>query len=97
MQIPVFLSKTLADKLFIIQYPAYVKDGCDNATVSKISVKPENQKIRMELAMDTTNQHSYDHDVGKQLGLIADGKSAANDERVFNRYFRNFKWLSKGY
>lgn len=93
-----FLSKTLADKLFIVQYPAYVKNGCDNATISKISVKPENQKIRMELAMDTANKYTYDHDVGKQLALIADGKSAANDdERVFNRYLKNFEWLSKEY
>lgn len=87
-QIPVFLSKILADKLFIIQYPTYMKDGCDNATISKTSIKPENQEVRMELAIDT-DKLSYDHDVGKKLALVADGKSAGNDdEGVFSRYLK---------
>jgi len=85
MQIPVFLSKTLADKLFIIQYPAYAKDGCTNITFSKTSIKPENQKIRIELAMDTTNTHSYDCNMGKQLALKTDGKSAEIDETIFDK------------
>lgn len=86
VQIPVFLSKTLADKLFIIQYPAYIKDGCTNATLSKTSIKPENQKIRVELEMDTANKHSYDRNMGKQLALNTDGKSMENDEeRMFDR------------
>lgn len=80
-----YLSKTLADKLFIIQYPAYVKDNYPNATFSKTFIKPENQKIRMELAMDTSNKHSYDCYIGKQLALKTDGKSTENDEIVFDK------------
>ncbi|KYN08719.1 DNA-directed RNA polymerase III subunit RPC5, partial [Cyphomyrmex costatus] len=83
-QIPVYLSKTLADKLFIIQYPAYVKDNYPNATFLKTSIKPENQKIRMELSMDTLNKHSYDCAMGKQLALKTSGKSTENDEIVFD-------------
>ncbi|XP_018343176.1 PREDICTED: DNA-directed RNA polymerase III subunit RPC5 [Trachymyrmex septentrionalis] len=83
-EIPVYLSKALADKLFIIQYPAYVKDNYPNATFLKTFVKPENQKIRMELAMDTSNKHSYDCYMGKQLALKTDGKSTENDEIVFD-------------
>ncbi|XP_071649711.1 DNA-directed RNA polymerase III subunit RPC5 [Temnothorax longispinosus] len=79
-EIPVYLSKTLADQLFIIQYPAYMKDGCVNATFSKTSVKPENQKIRIELAIDAENEDSYDHSTGKRLALNTDGKSAGNDD-----------------
>jgi len=84
MQIPVFLSKTLADKLFIVQYPAYAKDGCANVTFSKTSIKPENQKIRIELAMDT-NAQSYDCNIGKQLALKTNGRSAENDETIFEK------------
>lgn len=81
-----FLSKTLADKLFIVQYPTYVKDSCANATFSRTSIKPDNQKIRIELAVDTTNKNSYDHNMGKQLALSTDKKSTGNDDgRMFNR------------
>ncbi|XP_018402128.1 PREDICTED: DNA-directed RNA polymerase III subunit RPC5-like [Cyphomyrmex costatus] len=83
-EIPVYLSKTLADKLFIIQYPAYVKDNYPNATFLKTSIKPENQKIRMELSMDTLNKHSYDYAMGKQLALKTSEKSTENDEIVFD-------------
>lgn len=90
MQIPVFLSKTLADKLYIIQYPTLVKDGCHNAAFSKASIKPENQKIRLEFSVDTSDSRSYDSNMGKQLVLNIDGKSVENeDERMFPRYLRN--------
>ncbi|XP_011695405.1 PREDICTED: DNA-directed RNA polymerase III subunit RPC5-like [Wasmannia auropunctata] len=82
-EIPVFLSKTLADKLIIVQYPAHIKDGCTNATFLRTSIKPENQKIRIELAMDTTNERTYDHNMGKQLALNTERKSKENDETVF--------------
>ncbi|EFN72235.1 DNA-directed RNA polymerase III subunit RPC5 [Camponotus floridanus] len=83
-EIPVFLSKTLADKLYIVQYPAYVTDGYANATILKTSIKPENKKIHMEFAIDTLNENCYDCNMGKQLALIADGKSKKDDEKVFN-------------
>lgn len=85
IQIPVFLSNTLTKKLFIIQYPAYVKDSCANATFSKSSIKPENQKLRIELAVDTTNKHRYDRNMGRNLASNADRKSTENDETVFDR------------
>lgn len=73
------------DKSIIIQYPAYVKDSGANATFSRTSIKPDNQKIRMELAVDTTN-NCYDYNMGKQLALNTDGKSVGNnDERIFDR------------
>ncbi|CAL1678401.1 unnamed protein product [Lasius platythorax] len=83
-EIPVFLSKTLADKLYLVQYPAYVTDGYANATILKTSIKPENKKIHMEFAIDTLNENSYDCSMGKQLALIADSKSKKDDEKMFN-------------
>lgn len=92
MQIPVFLSKTLVDKLYIIQYPAYVREGGDNASILRTSVKPENQKICMEFAVDTTNKYSYDQNIGKQLALNTERKSTGNDdERIFNRCLQTFE------
>ncbi|KAL0118187.1 hypothetical protein PUN28_009095 [Cardiocondyla obscurior] len=82
-EIPVFLSKALADNLFIIQYPAHVKDGCANSTISKTSIKPENQKIRLEVDVDTSNNYSYDHTMGKQLASDVNGKLGNDDERIF--------------
>lgn len=85
-QIPVFLSKMLADKLFILQYPAYSKVGCENTTFLKTSIKPESQKIQMELGIDTANQN-YDKFIGKDFAHYAD-KSKGNDdnnEKLFDR------------
>ncbi|XP_025994121.1 DNA-directed RNA polymerase III subunit RPC5 [Solenopsis invicta] len=84
-EIPVFLSKTLADKLFILQYPAHNKNVWANINVAKTFIKPENQKIRVELAMDTTNELSYDPKTGERLSLNTDEKSTGNDgENIFD-------------
>ncbi|XP_011866835.1 PREDICTED: DNA-directed RNA polymerase III subunit RPC5 isoform X2 [Vollenhovia emeryi] len=84
-EIPVYLSKTLAENLYIVQYPAYMKNGCTNATFSKTFVKPENQKIRAELAIDTTNKQSYDDSMGKQFAVNTDERSTENDgEKTFD-------------
>jgi hypothetical protein len=84
--IPVFLSKTLVDKLFIFQYLAHNKDVWVNINVGKTFIKPENQKIRFELAMDTTNELSYDPKTGERLSLNTDEKSTGNDgENIIDR------------
>lgn len=82
-EIPVFFFKILAEKLIIVQYPMHIKDSCTNAIFSRTSINPENQKIRIEFAMNTTNEHTYDHNMGKQLALNTDRKSKENDEVVF--------------
>lgn len=82
-EIPVFLSKTLADKLYLVQYPAYITDGYANATILKTSIKPENKKINMEFAIDTLNEQSYDSNMGKQMALIVD-KSKKDEDKIFN-------------
>ncbi|XP_012534472.2 LOW QUALITY PROTEIN: DNA-directed RNA polymerase III subunit RPC5 [Monomorium pharaonis] len=84
-EIPVYLSKTLEDKLFILQYPMYPKGIWDDINIAGTFIKPENQKIRVELAMDTTNELSYDHSMGEQLALRSNGKSSTeNDNNVFD-------------
>ncbi|XP_017884887.1 DNA-directed RNA polymerase III subunit RPC5 [Ceratina calcarata] len=86
-EIPVFLSKTLADKLFIFQYPVRpARDGYDNATFLKTSIKPENQEVLIEVALDT-HSVTYDKSKGEQIAINADGDSGVDqedDERAFD-------------
>lgn len=88
-QIPVFLSKTLADKLFIFQYPVRpAREGYDNATFLKTSIKPENQEVLIEVAIDTQSVN-YDHSKGEQIAINADGDSKTDqedDEKAFDGY-----------
>ncbi|XP_076293456.1 RNA polymerase III subunit E [Lasioglossum baleicum] len=86
-EIPVFLSKTLADKLFIFQYPIRpAKDGYDNATVIKSSIKPQNQEVLLEVAIDT-HSVNYDQSKGEQIAVNADGDAKSDqdeDEKAFD-------------
>lgn len=79
-EVPVFLSKTLAEKLFIFQYPIRsAREGYDNATFLKTSIKPENQEARIEVALDTDNVN-YDQSKGEQIAMNVDGASKPEDE-----------------
>ncbi|XP_063995031.1 DNA-directed RNA polymerase III subunit RPC5 [Diachasmimorpha longicaudata] len=72
-EIPVYLSKTLADKLFIFQYPIKpAKEGYDNAEFLKTAIKPENQEVRIEVGIEPGGPN-YDHRKGEQIVLNADG------------------------
>ncbi|XP_076172472.1 RNA polymerase III subunit E [Ptiloglossa arizonensis] len=86
-EIPVFLSKTLADKLFIFQYPVRpVREGYDNVTFLKTSIKPENQEVLIEVAIDT-NTVNYDQSKGEQIAINADGDSKVDqddDDKAFD-------------
>ncbi|XP_076650808.1 RNA polymerase III subunit E [Halictus rubicundus] len=88
-EIPVFLSKTLADKLFIFQYPIRpAKDGYDNATVLKSSIKPQNQEVLIEVEIDT-HSVNYDQSKGEQIAINADGDAKSDqdvDEKAFDSH-----------
>ncbi|XP_066587865.1 DNA-directed RNA polymerase III subunit RPC5 [Prorops nasuta] len=87
-EIPVFLSKALADKLFIFQYPVRpAREGYDKATFLKSAIKPENQEVRLEIAIDTESIN-YDGKKGEQIAINADGSKNEkdDDERVFDSH-----------
>ncbi|XP_046434303.1 DNA-directed RNA polymerase III subunit RPC5 [Neodiprion fabricii] len=87
-EIPVFLSKTLAEKLFIFQYPLRSsRSGFDNLNISKSSIKPGNQEVRLEVSLDTDNVN-YDHSKGEQIALNVDGalKHDQEGERAFDSH-----------
>lgn len=69
-----YLSKTLADNLFVLQYPTKKIDADPNESmVLRTSVKPMNQEIKIAYKLDTASRH-YDAFKGEQLAIAADGK-----------------------
>ncbi|XP_008545381.1 DNA-directed RNA polymerase III subunit RPC5 [Microplitis demolitor] len=88
-EFPVLLSTTLADKLFIFQYPIRpASKGYDKTTFLKTSIKPENQEFRIEVAIDY-NSANYDVKKGEDIARNANGptdKFESDQERVFNSH-----------
>ncbi|XP_058126362.1 DNA-directed RNA polymerase III subunit RPC5 [Anopheles ziemanni] len=73
-EIPVHLSKTLADNLFLLQYP--VKSSAtsfDDVRVVNCCVKPINQQIKIDYELDSGSTN-YDSFKGEQFALAADGR-----------------------
>lgn len=77
----------MADKLFVVQYPAYTKNDQCNTNFLKTYMKLKNQEIRMELAINTEDKHFYDYSMGRELAHHANGKSVGNNDekKVFER------------
>lgn len=82
MQIPLYLSKNLADKLYVLQYPTKKQSDNDDI-VSRASVKPINHEITIDYTLDTTSRH-YDAFKGEQFAITADGKDNRNDKATFS-------------
>lgn len=66
-----FLSKPVTDKLFVFQYPLQQKKE-DNSNVVMSCIKPENQEVRMELALDVKSA-IYNKSMGEQIARNIDG------------------------
>lgn len=80
-QIPVFLSKSLLNKVFVFQYP--IKNVVNCTTKPKIVnclVKPISQKVKVEFSLNTASRN-YDAFKGDQLAIAADGKSQSKNEK----------------
>lgn len=76
-EIPVYLSRTLAEKLFLFQYPIRKSSiGYDSANVIQSCIKPIHQEVKLELELDTSNPN-YDTSKGEQIALNVDGMSKA--------------------
>lgn len=84
-----FLSKTLADKLFLVQYSTQPSENYNNVTVLKSSVKPENREIQLEYAIDTQSVN-YDRSKGIQIALNAEGSTKEDGEKIFDRWLQGY-------
>jgi len=75
----------LADELYIAFYPIYDNDDIyENVTLSKVSIKPQNQKLRTVFSLDIENSESFDYERAKDIASDATSKSEEN-EKLFSR------------
>uniref|UniRef100_A0A8W7P3T8 DNA-directed RNA polymerase III subunit RPC5 n=1 Tax=Anopheles coluzzii TaxID=1518534 RepID=A0A8W7P3T8_ANOCL len=81
-EIPVHLSKALAENLYVLQYPVKSATATfDDGRVVNCCVKPINQQIKVDYALDTASRH-YDAFKGEQFALAADGKQRDKTQKL---------------
>uniref|UniRef100_A0AAY4BHT1 DNA-directed RNA polymerase III subunit RPC5 C-terminal domain-containing protein n=1 Tax=Denticeps clupeoides TaxID=299321 RepID=A0AAY4BHT1_9TELE len=74
-EIDVYLAKSLVDKLYLFQYPVRPSSmSYDDATHLSAKIKPKQQKVELEVALDTMSPN-YCRSKGEQIALNVDGTS----------------------
>ncbi|KAL8175488.1 UNVERIFIED_CONTAM: DNA-directed RNA polymerase III subunit RPC5, partial [Gekko kuhli] len=74
--IDVYLAKSLSEKLYLFQYPIRPASMTyDDVTHLSAKIKPKQQKVELELALDTLNPN-YCRSKGEQIALNVDGACA---------------------
>ncbi|XP_007951371.1 DNA-directed RNA polymerase III subunit RPC5 [Orycteropus afer afer] len=72
-EIDVYLAKSLAEKLYLFQYPVRPASMTyDDIPHLSAKIKPKQQKVELELAIDTLNPN-YCRSKGEQIALNVDG------------------------
>lgn len=75
-EIDVYLAKSLAEKLYLFQYPVRPASMTyDDIPHLSAKIKPKQQKVEMEMAIDTLNPN-YCRSKGEQIALNVDGACA---------------------
>ncbi|XP_059754937.1 DNA-directed RNA polymerase III subunit RPC5 isoform X1 [Balaenoptera ricei] len=75
-EIDVYLAKSLAEKLYLFQYPVRpVSMTYDDIPHLSARIKPKQQKVELEMAIDTLNPN-YCRSKGEQIALNVDGACA---------------------
>lgn len=81
-QIPVFISSTLGENLFLLQYPIKGEfNNFDKADVVNCCIKPYNEQIKVDFAVSTKSKN-YDAFRGDQLAQQADGVQLPKQHRA---------------
>ncbi|KAH9513090.1 DNA-directed RNA polymerase III subunit RPC5 [Bulinus truncatus] len=87
-EIDVFLSKSLSENLYLMQYPLRpLKMGYDNFENLSARIKPQQKKIEMSLALDTHSKN-YSRSKGEQISVNVDGSLPLNSS---DRFFAGSK------
>uniref|UniRef100_A0A4W3I198 Polymerase (RNA) III (DNA directed) polypeptide E n=1 Tax=Callorhinchus milii TaxID=7868 RepID=A0A4W3I198_CALMI len=74
-KIEVYLAKSLAEKLYLFQYPVRPATMTyDDVTHLATRIKPKQQKVELEIAIDTLSPN-YCRSKGEQIALNVDGTS----------------------
>ncbi|XP_070581554.1 DNA-directed RNA polymerase III subunit RPC5-like [Ptychodera flava] len=77
-EVDVYLSKGLAEKLYLLQYPVRPSSmAYDDFEVTSARVKPKQQKFELEMSLDTRSPN-YCHSKGEQIALNVDGMNKAS-------------------
>ncbi|XP_071427582.1 DNA-directed RNA polymerase III subunit RPC5 isoform X2 [Pithys albifrons albifrons] len=72
-KIDVFLARSLLEKLYLFQYPIRPASMTyDDVTHLSAKIKPKQQKVELEMAIDTLNPN-YCRSKGEQIALNVDG------------------------
>ncbi|XP_067318028.1 DNA-directed RNA polymerase III subunit RPC5-like [Anolis sagrei] len=72
-EIDVYLAKSLSEKLYLFQYPIRPASMTyDEVTHLSAKIKPKQQKVELEMAIDTLNPN-YCRSKGEQIALNVDG------------------------
>ncbi|KAM9012406.1 DNA-directed RNA polymerase III subunit RPC5 isoform 2-T2 [Guaruba guarouba] len=72
-EIDVFLARSLLEKLYLFQYPIRPASMTyDDVTHLSAKIKPKQQKVELEMAIDTLNPN-YCRSKGEQIALNVDG------------------------
>lgn len=82
-EIDVYLARSLVDKLYLFQYPVRPASmSYDNVTHLSARMKPKQQKVELEVAMDIMSPN-YCRSKGEQIALNVDGTSS-EDSNVYS-------------
>ncbi|XP_037611755.1 DNA-directed RNA polymerase III subunit RPC5 [Sebastes umbrosus] len=72
-EIDVYLAKSLADKLYLLQYPVRPSTMTyDDVNHLSAKIKPKQQRVELEMAVDTQSPN-YCRSKGEQIALNVDG------------------------
>ncbi|KAK3894025.1 hypothetical protein Pcinc_002184 [Petrolisthes cinctipes] len=78
-ELPVYLAKTLLDKLYVLQYPVRPHSHTyDDDSILKTKIRPRSKNVEVDLGLRTRGP-TYDKSKGEQIALNVDG--AFRDKR----------------
>ncbi|XP_077481807.1 DNA-directed RNA polymerase III subunit RPC5 [Stigmatopora argus] len=73
-EIDVYLAKSLAEKLYLLQYPVRPSNMTyDDVNLLAAKIKPKQQRVELQMSMDT-NSPNYCRSKGEQIALNVDGR-----------------------
>ncbi|TRY83778.1 hypothetical protein DNTS_025263 [Danionella cerebrum] len=82
-EIDVYLARSLVEKLYLLQYPVRPASmSYSNTTNLRARIKPKQQKVELEVAMDTMSPN-YCRSKGEQIALNVDGLSS-EDSNIYS-------------
>lgn len=85
-----YLSKQLADQLYIFQYPLRPPNQKYDKTIIKTSaIKPNNQEVKLDIGLKI-NSVNFDMSKAEEIAINADGPSGFRDNDNITLFENNF-------